>query len=193
MPQFLGRGARTYEEEMARRRRDRRAALQRSQPNQTATGFTATEPQGITAAPTATRLGDYARYANAARGIGLSNRQIQGTMNRRYGQQQGMGRGYQYPRRAIGGFQQGYGGPRQGYNRLGYAPRTAAMYGGRPSYGQPRGEMIYNQQPGYGYRMNQAQAMTRPQYSYGAQVRQPWGGYNAVRRYNPYQQTRRGW
>ena len=165
-------------------------------------GFVAPQAVGVSANQQAGRPqfsgSDFARFAAAGKGMGLSNQQMQGMLNqrygqaapsgynqpmqRRYGQQQGYGGGYVPPRQAIGGYQQPYGMQRQNPNYMGYSPQTAGMYGGRPSYGG------YGQGYGGGYPVNQQQAMMRPQYSYGAQTQQPWGGYQAVPRYNNYQQ-----
>jgi hypothetical protein len=135
-------------------------------------------------------LSDFARYS-ALRGK-FDDRVQPG---RRYGQQAGYGGGYIPPRPAVGGWQQPYGMQRVNPNYMGYAPRTAGMYGGRPPMTPQQGTMMPQPMPSYatrpsygGWGMNQAQALVRPQYSWGAQTLQPWGGYQAVpRQYN------RGW
>jgi hypothetical protein len=84
-----------------------------------------------------------------------------------YGQQQGFGQGYRMPRRHIGG-EHYPAWARQQSPGMGYSPRTAGRFGGRPR------------------QMDQMQAMTRPQWSPRAYNQQPWGGNRAVPRYQNY-------
>jgi hypothetical protein len=78
-------------------------------------------------------------------------------VQRRYGQQQGMGRGYQSPRPRARQAATDYT-PQPPSTTSGYAPRTSGMYGGRPS-------------------------TMRDQWSKRASVTKPWGGRRAVQRY----------
>ena len=83
--------------------------------------------------------------------------QRRGPVQRRYGQEQGMGRGYQSPRPRIRRSPTDYA-PQQATNTSGYAPATSGMYGGRPS-------------------------TMRDQWSSKASVTAPFGGRSAVKRY----------
>lgn len=159
-----------------------------------ATGFQRPQRQGMMVEPEqpAYSLSDFARYS-ALRGK-FDNRAQPG---RRYGQQAGYGRGYIPPRQAIGGWQQPYGMQRQNPNYMGYAPRTAGMYGGRPPMVPQQGTMMPQPMGMYPQRppMTQQDAMMRPQYSPYAYTAQPWGGYQAVPRTfgNQQWQYNRGW
>ena len=85
------------------------------------------------------------------------NRKRQALQQRRYGQEQGMGRGYQSPRPRVRRSPTDYA-PQQATATSGYAARTAGMYGGRPS-------------------------TMRDQWSNKASVTSPFGGRAAVKRY----------
>ena len=123
-------------------------------PSQNATGFNPMQPQGITI-NVGTGGAETKKPATAASARPQRQQQRQ-ALQRRYGQEQGMGRGYQEPRPRNRQASSDYA-PQQATATSGYAARTAGMYGGRP--------------------------LTRDQFSNGASVRQPFGGRRAVKRY----------
>jgi len=105
----------------------------------------------------------------------------QGTVNRRFGQVQGIGQGYRPPRRSYGDQHQNAYGRQQSYGS-GYSPRTAAvMYGGRP-----RGSGQH-QMPQWG---NQTNALTGYGQNPTSYIQQPYGGRNAVTRHPSFGQQR---
>jgi hypothetical protein len=166
-----------------RKRQGRNQALVSQGPAQPR-ARTGAQPGAQTERPS---LANFIGFAQAAGQMGLPKQQVQGLLNRRYGQQQGYGQGYVAPRRQVGGqhlaTQQRVGG--RGYN-----PRTAAqMYGGRPSGYQPQ----YGGGYGQGFLpMNQMQAMTRYANAPQTYMQRPWGGNQAVQRY-PAQYQQQGY